>query len=67
MKIIRQKTAIKSFYGYHKENNGNLVTLQRNINLLREREIEAMVSMAQNILFDRYEDVVSKESVNKKY
>lgn len=67
MRIIRKKTSIMNFYESHKGSNENLITLRRNISLLREREIDAMVSMAQNILFDRYEDVVSRENVNKQY
>lgn len=65
MRIIMEKIASKNLYQHHKGTEGNLFTHRRNINLIREREIEAMVSMAQNILFDRYEDVVSKEIIDK--
>lgn len=67
MKIIRKKENIKSFYGNYKGTSGKLIDLQDNIKLMREREIEAMVDIARNILFDRYEDVVSRESANKLY
>lgn len=66
MKIIRSKKPVESFYGYYQGTTGNHTTQRRNISLMRERKIEAMVDMARNILFDRYEDVVSRENVNKK-
>ncbi len=61
MKTSLRKLNTQKFLIKKKEAERDHAALRKNLQLIREREIEAIVELTRNEMVDRYEDVIAGE------
>ena len=62
MKPIPNSSRVSSISCQENEFNSPQTRYRKNLQLMREREIEALVELARNGIVDQYEDVITRES-----